>query len=222
MKKLVLVMFCFAATNSFAQFKLGIQAGYNASQFIGQGSNQESYHLSSINTFQAGLIAEQALSKNLFFETGLSYIQKGGYKEPTYFTLYKGSTTTTKLNYLQLPLDLAYKANLTKDVKLIVGGGFYIAAGISGTEKGTDNSTGTTTTVDNKVHFTNSSAYASNSTSIKPFDLGYNFNAGIEWKKFQFTANFSRGFKSIIPLSGSTSFLNQTIGISVAYLVPWK
>lgn len=222
MKKLVMIILCFASATSFAQLKLGIQAGYNVSQFVDQGSNQQYYHLSSINTFQLGLAAEQLLSKHFFLESGLIFIQKGGFKEPTYFTNYKGSTTTTKISYLQLPLNLAYKTELTKNIKLLAGSGIYIATGISGSEKGTDTTTGVNITVDNKVRFTNSSSYVNNSTSIKPFDLGFNVNAGIEWKKFQFIANFSRGFGNISPLTGSTKFLNQNFGVSIAYLLPWK
>src|ERR1019366_10513125 len=93
---------------------------------------------------------------------------------------------------------------------------------ISGTEKGADNSTGTNITVNNKIHFTNNSSYSSNSTSIKPFDLGFNVNTGIEWEQFQFMANFSRGFGNINPLASGTKFLNQNFGISISYLLPWK
>lgn len=221
MKKLAVIILCFTSATSFSQLKLGIQAGYNYSQFSDQGNNQQDYHLSGISTFQIGLAIEQSLSKNIFFESGLLFIQKGGHKEPTYFTNNMGSTTTTKINYLQLPLNLAYKTAISKNFKLVIGSGIYVSTGISGSEKGTDNTSGNTT-INNKIHFTNSSAYASGSTAIKPFDLGFNINTGIEWQKFQFMANFSRGFGNINPLASSTKFLNQNFGISINYLLPWK
>ena len=221
MKKLVMIILCFASATSYAQLKLGIQAGFNFSQFVDQGNNQQDIHLTAISTFQIGLAAEQTLSKHFFFETGLLFIQKGSYKEPTYFTNNTGSTTTTRINYLQLPLNLAYKAALTKKIKLIVESGIYISTGISGSEKGTDNTTANSS-INNNIHFTTSPAYVSGSTAIKPFDLGLNANAGIEWQKFQFMANFSRGFGNINPLAGGTKLLNQNFGASISYLLAWK
>ena len=220
-------MFCLVTVSSFGQFKLGIQAGYQSAQSIDKGNDQQYYSLSSISTFEAGIVAEQPLSKHLFFETGLTYAEKGNSKSPTIYatsgsTTGVGSTTTTKIDYLQIPLNLAYKTDLNKNVKLIIESGFYIARGISGSEKGTDKSNlGVITTVDKKIQFTSNNDNSSNNTLIKPFDIGYNFNAGIEWNKFQFMANFSRGFGNIYPV-GTTSFSNQTIGITVAYLMPWK
>jgi len=214
-------MFCLVTVSSFAQFKLGIQAGYLSAQSIDKGNDQQYYNLSGIPTFEAGVVAEQPLGKHIFFETGLTFIEKGNSKSPTAFAN-SGSTTTTKIDYLQIPLDLAYKTNLNKEVKLMIASGFYIARGIAGTEKGTTKSSiGVTSTVDKKIQFTNNNDNSSTNTLVKPFELGYNFNAGIEWQKFQFTATFSRGFGNIYPV-GTTSFSNQTIGITVAYLMPWK
>jgi hypothetical protein len=114
-----------------------------------------------------------------------------------------------------------YKENLNKSLKLLIAAGFYGAAGLSGTEKGFDQAPSGTTTIDRNVQFSNSTNYVNNATLVKPLDFGYNLSAGLEFKKFQFTFDYSRGFNSIFPI-GSTNFVNETFGLSVAYLLPWK
>ena len=47
----------------------------------------------------------------------------------------------------------------------------------------------------------------------------YSFDA-IMSIKFQFMIEFTRGFKNIYPV-GSTNFLNETFGGTVAYLLSW-
>ena len=185
-----------------------------------KGSNQQYYNLSNINTIEAGLVVEKNLNKYFFIQSGVGYNQKGGYKEFTGLAT-SGSTTTLKVNYIQIPVNILYKENITKSIKLLLSVGFYGAAGISGTEKGFDKTNSGTTTIDRSVQFTNSTTYINNATLVKPVDFGYNLAGGIEWKKFQFTIDFSRGFQSIFPV-GTTNFANQTLGLSVAYLLPWK
>jgi len=220
MKKLAVVILCFVSVSSFAQLKLGVQAGYNISSFTDKGSDLQYFNLSGISTYQAGLVVEKGLDKHFFLESGLSFVQKGGRKSKTQFAT-SGSSTTSKFSYLEMPLNLTYKMKLSNAVKAILGAGFYGAVGVSGTEKGTDESvTGNITTVNNKVKFANNPYYSSNTTYVKPFDFGYNILGGIEWKSFQFMLTLSNGFGNIYPTS-STKFANSVFGVSVAYLVPY-
>lgn len=62
----------------------------------------------------------------LFFETGLSYTEKGGK------TTYQGSKFTYSLNYLELPLVLKYKYYASRDVSIEPFMGGYLALGVSG------------------------------------------------------------------------------------------
>ena len=220
MKKCLLIILCFVSLSSFAQLRLGVKGSYQMASLFDKGSNQQYYELSNINTIALGLDVEKDLGKYFFIQSGIKYDQKGGYKKYTNLAT-SGSTTTLKVNYIEVPVNLVYKEKLNKSLKLILAAGFYGAAGISGTEKGYDQSVSGTNNIDRKVVFTTNTTYVNNQTSVKPVDFGYNLSAGIEWNKFQFTVDFSRGFNSILPV-GSTNFANQTLGISVVYLMPWK
>lgn len=221
MRKLVTMVLCLIAVTSFGQLKMGIEAGLNISQFSDKGNNQQYYHLSNINTFQAGIAVEEKLKKHIFLQTGLYYAQKGGNKFTTQLAS-DGSSTTLRLNYLQIPLNLVYKFKLTSSLTALAGAGLYESMGISGTDKGTNTDISGTSPVNNKVDFSDNTSFVDNGkTYIKPFETGYNVLVGLEWDKFQFKVTMSNGFKGVFP-TGSTSFLNHIFGISAACLIPWN
>ncbi len=220
MRKSLIVILCFISVGSFAQLRLGVKGGFEMAKFFDKGSNQQYFNISNINTIQAGIIVEKDLSNYFFIQSGIGYIQKGGYKQFT-GQANSGTTSTLKVNYIQVPINIVYKEKINKHIKGLVSAGFYGAAGISGTEKGFDQTQTGTTNIDYKVQFSNAANYVNGASIVKPLDFGYAFSAGIEYQKFQFTVDFSRGFKSIYPF-GTTNFANQTIGLSVAYLLPWK
>ncbi|MBP7767641.1 MAG: PorT family protein [Prevotella sp.] len=62
----------------------------------------------------------------LFFETGLSYTEKGGKSD------YQGGKFTYSLNYLEMPLLLKYKYYAGPDVSIEPFLGGYLAVGVSG------------------------------------------------------------------------------------------
>ncbi len=227
MRKIITMVLCAVSITTFGQLKLGIEAGYNIAQFAEKGSNQQYYHLSNINGFNIGLVAEEKLNKHFFMQTGLSFTEKGSEKITTQYAT-NGASTTIKLDYLQLPVNLVFKVKLNHCITALLGAGLYGAFGISGTEKG-DNTVKdpngniiNISTVNNKVKFSNNTTQVDNNTTyIKPFDIGYNVLAGIECKNFQIKAIVNNGFKSIYP-TGSTTFRNNVYGLSVAYLVPWN
>ncbi|MBA4195968.1 MAG: hypothetical protein C0459_00310 [Chitinophaga sp.] len=124
---------------------------------------------------------------------------------------------------MQLPANLKYQFNVgTKGVQLFAGTGFYLAAGLKGTDKGSYESTsGTVSPVDNKVSFTNTGSTATNTTTVKPVDFGYNFFLGTEWKKFQLKATYSKGSSKVFT-SGSTDIVNSVFSFTVAYFLKTK
>lgn len=62
----------------------------------------------------------------LYFETGLSYTEKGGKGT------YQGNKFTYRLDYLELPLVLKYKYAVSPDVKIEPFAGGYLALGVGG------------------------------------------------------------------------------------------
>jgi len=227
MRKFITMVLCAVSVTTFGQLKLGIEGGYNVSQFSQKGSNQQYYDLSTINGFNVGLVAEEKLSKHFFVQTGLSFSEKGSEKITTTYAN-SGSSTTIKLDYLLLPLNLVYKLKLTHCVTALLGAGFYGSVGISGTEKGSNtikDANGNIipiSSVKNKVKFSNNTTQVDNNTTyVEPVDMGYNLLAGLECKRFQFKASLNNGFTSIFP-TGSTIFHNNVYSFSIAYLLPWN
>ena len=204
--------------NLRAQVKLGVEAGYVNSTFIEKNDN--SYlSLSSINNFLVGAKLDANFSKNLIFQSGLTYIEKGGFKGTTSFAT-SGSTSTIQLNYLQVPLNLKYEFNTKSGLKPFIGTGLYWAIGISGTEKGYyQSTTGVITPIDEKVVFTNNSS--GTQTTIKPTDAGYNLLAGAAWKSWQLQASYSKGFNKVFT-SGNTNIVHSVYSISLAYMFKMK
>jgi hypothetical protein len=217
MRKFLGLVFCFIVLTSSAQLKLGISAGYDIAEFATSGGSSQDYSISAINGYHVGLIADNKLSKKFFLITELQFAHKGGIVDKTSQAL-TGTSYTMTLNYLQLPVTLNYKTDISKSSKLILGGGFYGAVGLSGKIKGTSYYN-TITNIDENVAFSNNSSNT-NVNAVKPIDFGYTFNAGVEWKEYQFKFNYLHGFGSTKP-TGSTKFANQTYGLSVAYLLPW-
>ena len=215
MKGLLVVAAFVLTVNSYAQkFKVGIQAGYNSTAMVNE-TGTVYIGLNNINTMHFGGIAEIDFGSEFYGQSGLLFSQKGCEKYPTDLT--PGSSTTLNVSYLELPLNIEYKIKLPKSWKALVGTGFYIARGLSGTEKGTNNTTGVQTTVNNTVHFTNDNTYNSSYTSVNPYDFGYNLFVGAEYKSFQLKVNLNNGFSKVIT-QGSTRFQNQVVNVSAGYL----
>ncbi len=222
MKKVLFAILLMTSISCFSQAKLGIQGGYNLAVF-GNPNNNNLVNYTGISSFHIGITDEEAISKHVFFQTGLSYEGKGSHTSKTSFAL-DGSTTDTKLGYLELPLDLGTRIKLGNKVKALAGAGLYGAIGITGSEKGTyQSSTGTTSPVNNKVSFTNNPTNnTTNETYVRPFDPGYNVFAGVEWEKFQLTADFSEGFKGVYPTTGSDKYNNEVLSFSLVYFFKTK
>jgi len=214
MKKILLLLLVFISIESYSQkLSVGLTGGYDIASFADKNDNSD-LSISHINVFNIGGIAEYNWAHNFYIQSGLLFSQKGTNESSPWF----GFSGTIKLSYLDIPVNLEYKTNLNKQVKALLGAGFYVSRGISGTQKGTDSTNLGTTVVNSSVHFTNNST---DNLSIQPFDFGFDAFAGIEWKGFQLKFNYSRGLTNMYPV-GTTKFFNQTIGFSAGYLVKIK
>ena len=65
----------------------------------------------------------------LFFESGLSYTEKGGKGK------YEGDKFTYRLQYLELPLLIKYKSPVARDIPIEPYAGGYLALGVGGKVK---------------------------------------------------------------------------------------
>jgi hypothetical protein len=222
MKNVMFVLLCLTAVKSFSQIKFGIQGGYDLVNYKAVNSANASARTttSSINSFNASFISEIQISQQIFLQPALGYVGAGTQKYQTYNALGSSSNTRLKAYYARLPLNVVYKINCSNALKVFAGTGLYVAKGINGTEKGTGVGGDLTYfeyPINNKIVFSNDESDAkTNTTIVKPFDVGYNFVAGLQWKRFQLTANYSHGFSRVFS-SDNWSFRNQEFAVSFGY-----
>jgi hypothetical protein len=131
MKKLLFILsLVFVTSFSFAQeYKFGIKGGVN---FSHQGSDSE-----TLSGFHAGGILDVGF-KNFSIQPGLLFSTKGD-KARVLFDAYGGGGTslpkvysTSKYNFIELPVNVLYKFYVGQNVKVFVGGGPYVGYALSG------------------------------------------------------------------------------------------
>lgn len=89
-------------------------------KYLDGGSAKTGLNVGVIAGFQMGYRSP------VYFETGLSYIEKGGKGN------YDGAKFTYSLNYLELPLVLKYKYDVDRDFSIQPFVGGYMAVGVAG------------------------------------------------------------------------------------------
>jgi hypothetical protein len=173
-KLIFICILSFALLNANAQ-RFGIKAG------VALANAQYEYTQTSISTsnligFQAGLIGEMPLSDALYLNSGALFSQKG-----TKLSLL-GMEMKFPVNYVEVPLNLAYKYDLGP-LKLFAQAGPYLGVGLSAKMKGS----GYDETID----------FGSGTDQMKRLDYGANFGGGIEIGAIQIGANYGLGLANI-------------------------
>lgn len=214
MKKFLICILCLMATRSFAQVRLGIEGGsttpnyWQTDGYGGLGTGLSSW---PITGFYAGLVGEIDLGySGMVLQPALLYYEDGSHLGNSIGFIDNGpatidySNTHVKVYSLRLPVNFVYKFNVTDKIKVMGGLGPYIAKTLSGTEKGfwegsTEDANGNFAFagggINNKIQVGNGYSYAVGGTSkIAPIDIGGDLLLGAEYKKIQFTINYSRGF----------------------------
>jgi hypothetical protein len=138
MKKLLLTfILAAAATITFSQtINFGVKAGVNLSTLSESGLPYQIDN-KNITGYHAGIIADFGFQQ-FSIQPGLFFITKGS-SYPGMIADNTGNTakmtTTLKLNYLELPVNLLYKLRASPGVKVYLGGGPYLGYGLSGAWK---------------------------------------------------------------------------------------
>ena len=218
MNKLILTLcLAFLTAFSFAQdLNFGIKAGANLStvafnrstaNFIGYNQNRAGY--------QVGAIADVGF-QDVSIQPGLFFITKGG-KYTEMFDYSSNNQTyvdhvvgNTKYNYLEVPVNILYKIQVTPAVKIYAGGGPYMDYALSGTS--IQHVTGSTS-----YDYHGDISYGNDhNKDDKRINYGINFMAGTEFKKhFTIDLYYSLGLTSI---AWDITNRNRTAGLSVGYL----
>jgi len=206
MKKLTLLLvFSVFYGFSFGQnIQFGIRTGLSfASQAI---DDPDVISTNSITAYNISVIAEKPLKNSFYLQTAVELTGKG------VITYQNAQTSTYKLTYLDIPLNVLYKFSLQWLGKLYAGTGVYVADGISGNVQfeNTNNTSG------QNIEFGSSQDY-------KKFDVGANFTAGFELNNhLTFNTNYALGLNNIAtddPANASVlSTKNRVFSIGLGFL----
>ena len=161
--------------------------------------------------FNAGIMADVPVGKDFSFQPGLSFLQKGGKTSESFF----GATisSTTSLNYLELPLNFVYKIK-SKTGSFLIGAGPCMSYALSGKNKVTD---GSGNTESHNIKFG-----SSDSSDLKRFEFSGNILAGYEFAGGFFASiNYNIGLSNLDP-QGGTKAKNYYAGLRIGYLLPMK
>ncbi len=221
MKKFILTIFITILTTfSFAQsLSFGVKAGANLSTVAYNGAPPTSYIYVGSNQnrvgYQFGATADVEF-KHFSIQPELFFITKGGkYTEEFEFPnnnqpFVVHESGNTKVNYLELPINLLYKMQATPAVKIYAGGGPYMDYSLSG--KFGQHVTEPTTTYDNQgnISFGND-----HNKDDKRINYGINFIIGTELNKhFTIDLNYSLGLTSV---AWDITDRNRTTALSIGY-----
>lgn len=160
-----------AQTIENGRVTFGILGGVNFQNLTGQGHSGDKLANNLLTGYHAGFNIQMPIGPEFYFQPGLLYSLKGA--KNTSGAL----NTTTKLSYIEMPLNLVYRGKLGRGY-ILLGFGPYVGYGIGGKVT----TTGGGVTVETDVAFQNSVALTDPvlNTYFKTFDAGGNLFAGYE------------------------------------------
>lgn len=208
---------------SFAQVSFGIKAGFSGaninSKYIPPNTEGVKVDTKMLPAFHAGVIVDFALADYCSFQPGLFYSVKG-YKVGTYDSAPSDepvpATITTRLNYLEMPLNFIYKQSFGRG-KFFGGIGPYLAYGING--KLTQKNDRTGEEISMHVRFENGSNLSGSGVRVRPLDAGANLVLGFELNMgLLLSVNYSLGLVNTSPYEYE-KIKNRYFGISAGYLL---
>lgn len=163
----------------------------------------------TLTSFQAGVIGDFNVSDFIALQPGLlvtgkgSKTQSGDPSDANYFK------ATSNPIYIEVPLNLVFKAPLGSDTKFFAGGGPYLAVGIAGKNKTEGKIFGASFSSEKNIEWSDDDPTTLDYDEgagfgiLKRFDYGLNGTAGIETKTIVLSANYGFGLAKL--QSGSNS-----------------
>ncbi len=187
-------------TNSLPAWETSIKPGY---------TGKAGMHL--------GILVEVPLSSRFFFQPGIQYMAKGQKyfmsNDPASAQLTDtvSATSNQAINYIEIPLNIAYKVPLGKNVKFLISAGPYVSFFYSGKQK-----------FETRLYTSNSFknveqplATGKDIGKINTVDLGMNARAGFEIGNIILTGFMSRGLSNFYHASYKGTFNHKVVGASL-------
>lgn len=200
----------FAQSADKARVSFAVLGGVNFQNLTGKDADGDKLDNDLIIGYHAGFNLQIPFAPQIFFQPGLLFSTKGAEGK------YNSTTAKYNLSYIELPLNVVYKALLGEGA-IMVGFGPYIAYGIGGKVKGENDE------VD--IEFKNNVKVTDPADVVyfKAFDAGANIFAGYELANgFFFHLNTQLGLLKINPeyenfTDDKTSVKNTGFSLSLGY-----
>lgn len=187
---------------TYAQSTGRIQAGVNLAN-VSVNDNGRVDDANQLTSFQAGFIGDFNLGGPVYLQPGLvftgkgSKVEKGTQGSNAYFK------QTFNPYYIEVPVNLVFKAPLGQTSSLFFGAGPYAAIGIAGKVKTDKTVFAVSTHSEQNITFSNDDPTTFNQEEgtglgvIKRFDYGVNGTAGIEGKSVVLSVNYGLGLAKL-------------------------
>lgn len=178
--------------NSYVGFRIGgaFSTVNSDDKYLDGGTMRSGLNVGVVAGFQVAPHAP------IYFETGLSYVEKGGKGS------YDGSKFTYNLDYLEVPLLLKYDCRVDRDLSIQPFIGGYLAAGVGGKIK----------------DFGHRQAYSSfDDDAFQRFDGGIKLGCGVQFNYLYAELGYDIGLANISRDyfdDAHTGSLFATIGIN--------
>ena len=178
--------------NSYVGFRIGgaFSTVNSDDKYLDGGTMRSGLNIGVVAGFQVAPHAP------IYFETGLSYVEKGGKGS------YDGSKFTYNLDYLEVPLLLKYDCRVDRDLSIQPFIGGYLAAGVGGKIK----------------DFGHRQAYSSfDDDAFQRFDGGIKLGCGVQFNYLYAELGYDFGLANISRDyfdDAHTGSLFATIGIN--------
>ena len=204
----------FSNAQEKSKISIGVLGGLNYQNLNGKDLGGDKLENDMLMGFHGGINIQIPIAPEFYFQPGIIYSSKGA-------KYTSGSiTSTTKLNYIEVPVNMLYKASLGKGF-FMLGFGPYVGYGISGNVKTVSGSV----TLNRDVKFKSIVETGDNILTpyYKAFDAGANIFVGYEMASglsLQLDTEF--GMLNINPeykiLSADKSSTKNTgFGLSIGY-----
>ncbi|MDR0507453.1 MAG: PorT family protein [Dysgonamonadaceae bacterium] len=173
--------------------------------------------------FKLACEVEFPLSHEIFLVPELVFMQRGTKQDQIGNVIYDDNSRDTifvsyseTINYLQIPVNVMYKREISPDVLICLYGGPYVGYAFSGKGK--------TKAKDGDRQWTNAIKFGYESGEYKTFDIGLTVGAGIEYLDYFLRIQYTHGLENLLNWDKANYNKrddyqrNRSFGIAVGYL----
>lgn len=183
----------------------GIKGGVNfASMRFSAGGLD--FSPESVTGIHIGIIGEFNLQESLYFNTGLLYSLKGYKIEGSLFDLEETDEEKLTVNYLEIPMNLAYKFPIKDNSSFFIQAGPYLGYALSGKSKSEG--------LSEELDF--------GDQGMRRFDFGLGFGAGVGFGALVTSLHYQLGLANLFDITeveiDNMNVKNRVFQVSVAYM----